>query len=60
MRSRVLLIVMFLAATLICSYDVFFALHGRVLSWALAALMAAVALMCLRKLVRQDYSNSLW
>ena len=58
--SRALLIVMFLGATLICSYDIYYALHGRVFSWILAVLMAGIALLCLRKLVRQDYSNAWW
>ena len=60
MIGRPLLIAMFVAAALVCSFDVYWAVHGRVLSWVLAALMAAIALLCLRKLINQDYSSSWW
>lgn len=60
MKGRGVLIVMFVAAALVCSYDVYYAVHGRVLSWVLAALMAIIALLCLRKLIIQDYSSSWW
>ena len=50
-------------STLVCAYDVYAALRGRgntILAWVLAAIMALVALGALRKIIRSDYSNSLW
>jgi hypothetical protein len=58
--NRNLLLLIFLLATLVCAYDIYAALHRAPLSWVLAALMAAISLVALRKLVRQDYSNTWW
>ncbi|HET7813218.1 MAG TPA: hypothetical protein VFL13_02465 [Candidatus Baltobacteraceae bacterium] len=58
--GRFTLIAIFLIATFVCSYDVYSALHGRTLAWVLAAVMAALALAMMRKIVIQDYSKSWW
>lgn len=60
MGGRVTFIIIFIAATLVCGYDVFMALNHRPLSWVLAAVMALIALLTLRKLVRQDYTSTWW
>ena len=60
MMSRPGLIIMFVVCVLICGYDIFWALRGSVFSWFLAALIGFVAILCLRKLIRQDYSGSWW
>ncbi len=63
MNSRGGLLLIFILSALVCGYDVYAALraHGTgIVAWVLAALMALVALSALRKLIRQDYSNSWW
>lgn len=59
-RRRYFFIVLFLVSTIVCSYDIFMALHGRTVAWAMAAIMGLVCLIILRKLVIQDYSSSWW
>lgn len=63
MNSRSFLLVIFVLSTLVCGYDVFAAVRsgGRnFIAWILAAIMAFVAFGSLRKILRQDYSNSWW
>ena len=50
-------------AVLVCAYDVYSAMRSgghNPITWGLAALMALVALGTLRKIIRRDYSNTLW
>ena len=63
MNSRTFLLLILVLSVLVCGYDVYAALRGgghNIVAWVLAALMAIIAVSALRKLIRQDYSNSWW
>jgi len=63
MTTRSFLFVIFVLSVVVCGYDVYAAMRsgGRnIIAWLLAAIMAFVALGALRKILRQDYSNSWW
>ncbi len=63
MNSRNGLTLIFVLAALVCGYDAYAAVRAQghnIVAWALAAIMALVALSALRKLIRKDYSNSWW
>jgi hypothetical protein len=63
MNSRAFLILILVLSALVCAYDVYAALRGgghNIVAWVLAILMALIAASALRKLIRQDYSNSWW
>ena len=50
-------------SVLVCGWDVYAAIRGQghnFIAWILAALMALVAVGALRKIIRNDYSNTWW
>ena len=61
--SRTTMIVIFVVALLIGGYDVYVAIRGQghnIVAWVLAAIMLLIAGSTLRKLMRGDYSGTLW
>ncbi len=63
--KRNTLLLMFVGALIVFAYDLYAALHNRSaigagISYLLAAVMAVFAFLALRKILRQDYSNSMW
>ena len=63
MNSRGFLLLILVLSALVCGYDVYAAVRSQgqnVVAWVLAALMGAIALSAVRKLIRKDYSNSWW
>lgn len=63
MNARGGTILIFVLALLVCGWDVYAALRGQghnYIAWILAVIMALVALGALRKIVRNDYSNTWW
>jgi hypothetical protein len=63
MNARGGTILIFVLSVLVCVWDVYAALRGRghnYVAWILAGLMALIALGALRKIIRNDYSNTLW
>lgn len=57
------LIAVLVLSLLVCGYDFYAAIRAQghnVVAWLLGAIMALIALGALRKLVRNDYSNSWW
>jgi predicted ABC-type exoprotein transport system permease subunit len=63
MNSRAYLVLILVLSALVCGYDVFAAVRSgghNIVAWLLAVLMALIAASALRKLIRQDYSNSWW
>lgn len=55
MSQRSTLLLFFVAALVVCAFDTFSALHGRgghaTVAWILAAVMAIIAVVSLRKLL---------
>jgi hypothetical protein len=63
MNARSGTILIFVLSVLVCAWDVYAAVRGQghnYVAWILAALMALVATGALRKIIRNDYSNTLW
>lgn len=63
MSGRNFLLAICVLSALVCAYDIFAAIRSggqNVIAWVLAALMAFIAISSLRKLLRNDYSNSWW
>ena len=62
-QSRTGLFILFVISALICAWDVYAATHGRGnvwVAWVLAIVMGLFALAILRKIVRKDYTNTIW
>jgi hypothetical protein len=63
MNARSGTILIFVLSLLVCGWDVYAAIRGQghnYVAWILAALMAIIALGAFRKIIRNDYSNTLW
>lgn len=63
MNARSGTILIFVLALLVCAWDVYAAIRGEghnYVAWVLAGIMALVALGALRKIIRNDYTNTLW
>jgi len=64
MSQRSTLSIFFIGALIVCAFDVYSAVRGQgghsAVAWTLAGVMAVVALLALRKLLRGDYSGSWW
>jgi hypothetical protein len=61
--NRNALIAVLILSLLVCGYDFYAAVRGgghNVIAWLLGGIMAIIALGALRKLIRNDYSNSWW
>lgn len=63
MNARSGTILIFVLALLVCAWDVYAAMRGQghnYVAWILAVVMALVAAGALRKIIRNDYSNTWW